>query len=248
MPKFAVCYIPEENSDLYKRGTEILGYDIRKKKRVDNVELLKAKFGDFDESWVKKARVYGLHCTIGDAIEYNPATISLDAVAKEVKKVLNCFDPKHHFVLQKAKDFVVFGEPPKYWGNHLCAIRYDTNDYFKILETLIVAAINRLGTGSGYLDDYNADANIYGAEYYKASRTKYFYADSLFDDYEPHFTLLHPYTGPVNNIEKIRVIINKIFSGNGEIVLKSICLLCQKDMTSNYEIFEEFELYKLHSL
>jgi hypothetical protein len=69
MPKFAVYYVPEEGDELYRLGSSVVGYDIRKRETVQTLGELQ-HISSFTDHWVQKARPYGFHLTIGDSIDF----------------------------------------------------------------------------------------------------------------------------------------------------------------------------------
>jgi len=71
---------------------------------------------------------------------------------------------------------------------------YDPKEYLCIFHTLIVARINPLGIGSGFLKRYLAQSEQQ-LQPHLAQRTRLFYSFTVFDHWYPHFTLLNPYTG-----------------------------------------------------
>ena len=96
MPKFAVDYFPQNTGCLYKLGSSTLGSGVRKQRPVETMEELKHISG-FKEEWTSKARPYGFHLTISDAIDFNLAEIL--KIEQEIDDILSCFNPEHEFKL-----------------------------------------------------------------------------------------------------------------------------------------------------
>lgn len=65
MAKFAVYYIPPADSLLYRRGSEILGYDVRQGVFLPEENPTRAVLTEFDPAWVAKPQTYGFHITTG---------------------------------------------------------------------------------------------------------------------------------------------------------------------------------------
>ncbi len=230
MPKFAVYYIPKESSKLYRLGSSVVGYDVRKHKFVPTLKALRS-IPHFTDQWLTKARPYGFHLTIGDAIDFDMERIA--TVEKEVADILGCFDPAHTFTLHRRQnDFVTF------WGPAV-VLRYDPNDYLKILHTVIAARVHPLGTGSGYLRRYLQDPEKEAELSYRSQRIKMFFSPTIFDSYSPHFTVLNPHTGESRN--ELTQLFADIFGGFNEIVIRSISLLVQPAKEENWQIYREFE-------
>ncbi len=233
MPKFAVYFVPEAESDFYRFGASILGYDVRTCQAVRMLPELQEQLPDFKEDWVKCARPYGFHLTIGDSINFNPGTLS--QIKHELSDILNCFGSKHPFILRRHED-----EPVSIWGGQreIVVLRYKPNVHLRMFHALVVARINVLGLGSGYLNRYLSNPNQYAGKPHQALRIQKFYAPYVLSDYTPHFTLLNPYTGNEHN--RIKQIFSKTFSRFCEISIASICLLVQMDEDDEWKIHKEF--------
>lgn len=228
MPKFAVYYVPKKEDRFYELGTSILGYDVRARKRVPIAKELHDLQG-FDPDWVKKAQKYGFHLTIGDAIDF---VGNLHTIEKEIADIVACFHPDHCFTLEKSTGFVTR------WSNAV-VLRYDPNDFLKILHTLIVARVNPLGSGSGYLQRYLSGINQYTEQCYH-HRIMKFYSPYVLDSYSPHFTLLDPYTG--QDYQSVKQLFSTMFSDFPCLKLDSVCLMIQMREDKNWIIYKEFDL------
>jgi hypothetical protein len=79
---FAIYFIPPEDSELYQFGTEVLGYDIRKRQ-------LKASPW---QEYVGGAREFGFHLTICDVLYFFSETHAKSAV-EEIKFLAKTFKP-----------------------------------------------------------------------------------------------------------------------------------------------------------
>ncbi len=237
MPKFAVYYVPRGEDEFYRLATEILGYDVRARKPVQMSENLKNRFlslGGFVEGWVRDAHPYGFHLTISDAIDFNFGDIM--SIEKEIDDIMNCFSPDNPFTLQSLKnDFVTFW---RVQNGDAVVLRYDPNDYLKVLHTLVVARVHTLGVGSGYLQRYLKDPSQYEERPYRAHRILKFYSPTVLDSYSPHFTLLNPYTG---ENKELSCLFSEMFGKFSEIRIDSICLLLQMSKDENWQIYREFK-------
>ncbi len=74
MPILAVYIIPNEHDILYRAGSSFLGYDIRAERKC--APMLADTLDPVDiESWLGMAPTFGMHATIGDALDYAEETI-----------------------------------------------------------------------------------------------------------------------------------------------------------------------------
>lgn len=231
MPKCAVLYIPRAEDELYQLGTSILGYDVRASKFVHITEKLHVE--GVNRDWVTKAQLYGFHLTIGNAIDFN--FCDLLPIEQEIRDIIACFNPDHHFTLCQCAPFVAF------WGDHseIVVLRYSPNDYLKMLHALIVARVNPLGISSGYVQEYLKNFDQYSTSC--RQKIKKFYSPWVLDDYLPHFTLLDPYTG--NDYDNISRLFSEMFGQISQITLDSICLSIQTQGGEPWKIYKEFNLY-----
>ena len=234
MLKFAVYYIPEQEDGFYQLGTNILGYDIRKCQAVTMPSHLQSQFGQFDSSWNMHSQLYGLHLTINDALDCNWAT--LPQIERELVNLLACFDPSHRFTLQRCDDTPVEirGEP----RDQRLVLLYEPNKYLSMLHTLIVARINPLGIGSAYLQRYLT--HLQDMQPHRAQQIRLFYSSKVLDNWSPHFTLLHPYTGdePIH----IASVLAELFHPYKLLTIRSVCLLIQLEDNTHWQIYREFQL------
>ena len=234
MPKFAVFYVPRAEDELYHLGTSILGYDVRASKNLKIPKELEDRLKGFDQGWVKYSRPFGFHLTISGAVDFRFGDML--SIEREIDDILDCFDPEHPFTLRKSMDnFVTF------WGKQeeVVVLRYDPNEYMRMLHTLIVARVQSLGTGSNSLRRYLEDPKRYADRPYGAHRVLKFYDAPILDGYSPHFTLLNPYTG--NNHEELVRHFSELFGHFSNITVDSICLLVQMHERENWKILREFK-------
>jgi len=235
MPKYGVYYIPRAESDFYRLGTSILGYDVRTECPAKMPAALHDRLGEYDRSWVQRAQPYGFHLTIGDAIDFSPS--SLSAIEHEIADLVRCFTPEKPFVLQRReKDLVAF------WGGQkeIVVLRYEANVRLQLFHSLIVARVNPLGHSSGYLRRHLEDPSGYGEQPQHAQRILKFYAPFVLDDYAPHFTLMNPYGG--KDWASLEHALRQIFEPFSVIHLESICLLVQMETDGMWSIHREFRL------
>ena len=228
MAKFAVYYVPKKEDEFYELGTSILGYDVRARMHVPIAKELQ-DLQEFECDWVKKAQQYGFHLTIGDAIDF---VGNLYTIEKEIADIVACFHPDHCFTLKKCE------EPVTRWGKAV-VLRYDPNDFLKILHTLIVTRVNPLGNGSGYLQRYLSGIDQYSEQCYHYRIMK-FYSPYVLDSYLPHFSLLSSYAG--QDYQSVEQLFSTMFNQFPCLKLDSLCLMIQMHEDENWIIYREFDL------
>ncbi|GAC1472967.1 MAG: hypothetical protein NVS2B12_28360 [Ktedonobacteraceae bacterium] len=234
MPKFAVYCIPQGDDPFYRLGTHVLGYDVRARASVAMPPDIHDSLGHFDEAWVHASRPFGFHMTIGDAIDCAWSTIPL--VERELANLLACFDPARPFTLQRPAHTTVgvWGET----GRNTLVLLYEPGISLRMLHTLIVARINPLGTGTGYLQRYlmQPEQEI---QPYKTQQMRMFHSPTIFENWYPHFTLLNPYTG--EDVQHMASSLAHLFEPYSKLTVQTISLLVQGDDETNWHIYREFQ-------
>lgn len=229
MSRFAVYYVPPADSELYRLGTGILGYDVRAGERVERGWWVDDDLGGWDEEWVKWARPYGFHCTLGDAINFQAH--ELPAIEWELEELWDCLDPTNSLTLwQREEEPVRIPEG----GEGPVTLRYVPNQSLIAFATMVVARINVLGSGSGYLKRLEEDPDQFEDRPHRARRIQKFYSPTILDDWRPHFTLLNPYRGP--NPEGVSERLASTFAHFQEIELRSVCLMVQDHPQEDWRI------------
>lgn len=75
MPVFAVYIIPARQHPLYQIGSAFMGYDVRTATR--SKPMLADLYGLAEmDSWIGRARIFGFHATLGDALEYDEESVA----------------------------------------------------------------------------------------------------------------------------------------------------------------------------
>ncbi len=235
MPKFAIYYIPQADDPFYRLGTIVLGYDVRNRTSVAPPSDFQENLGPLDAGWTAISRSYGIHLTITEAIDCHQAT--LPQIERELADLLNCFDPAHLFTPRRRSESPVgiWGET----GKHSLVLLYEPNEYLRMLHTLLVARINPLGQGSGFLKHYLAHPEQ-ELQPHRAQQIRLFYSPTVLDNWYPHFTLLNPYTG--GEPEHMASRLTQLFEPYSLLTVRTICLLVQMDDNENWQIYQEFHI------
>lgn len=231
MPWFAVFHIPEADSELYRLGSSVLGYDVRAQQRVPLAPEVAARTGLLPDEWVTWAQPLGFHMTIGDVVEF-PAG-DLVTIERELEDLLGCLDPDRPFKLRAHSEGLVrFFNPSR----NALVLAYEPNAQLQMLHTLVVARLNPLGVTS-YQQRYLQDPNQYGNRPHVIRRIRKFGSAYGLDTWIPHFTLLLPYPGP--DYDRIADLFSDVFGCFSEIKVRSVCLLLKGD-DGFWRVWREF--------
>jgi hypothetical protein len=231
MAKFAIYTIPPADHDLYRVGSEILGYDIRAGQNLPDVTEARSRLGDFDPVWVSRAVQYGFHLTTAGTYEYDPAALNMDTVIEACDMLLSCINPLNPMRLtQHPTEFI--------WQGGFTGLRYDANSAFQTLHTILCTYLPRFGVNSRSLRRLRDDTSVLGDAHHMAQRTHHFFTPYIFDDFTPHFTLLNPYTG--GHPDAVREVLLNMVGHVREVEVESVCLVRLQDGAERYEIVHEF--------
>jgi len=166
---FAVYFVPRADSDFYKFGSEVIGYDVRSNKRIDTQW----------EPIVGAARNFGFHLTICDALYFHNTAEVRQAVAE---------------VLHLAKELAPFElRNLKIKHDHPCmnsvAISVtDPSDELHCIHHELVQRIYRRAAASDYVLDQTLRDQYGGSD--KSHMIGRYRALNILHRFQPHFTLL----------------------------------------------------------
>lgn len=142
MPVLAVYIIPHAEDTLYRVGTDFLGYDVRMGKLFEPMLWEMYDKAGFN-TWLGRARIFGFHATLGDALEY-----AEDAIP-EVKTRLRWIAKRiPSFTLINGRFHETFRNVPK-----TLAATFDSPDgRLQELHHLVVTAVNVLYRSSPFFE------------------------------------------------------------------------------------------------
>lgn len=257
MPRFAVYFVPDSSNELYRLGTSIVGYDVRGEQVNLAASELQERFatvvgrpgsrdgsrGAFDPSWVEKCGRFGFHLTIGDAIDCK--TEALEAVEEKIGELLLCLNPEHSLELQPRDD----GEWVGFFGKRIVALKYKPSDALRLLETLVVALVNPLGISSGEHRESNEKLRTEqppSTLTFHEQRKLQFCSWTVFDSYLPHFTVLDPCPGLLEEAAT-RVLIREFLAWEfsefrAGVRVTNVCMMVQDDCEKPWRIRREFPI------
>ena len=235
MPVLAVYIVPHADTVLYQVGSDFLGYDIRAGKKF--TPLLVAKYGEATViPWIKRARPFGFHATLGDAMEYDEELLS------EVKMRLQWISTRvSPFMLTNGRFHDTFRGVPR-----VLSATFDSPDgTLQELHRLVVTMINVLHRSSPFsarMESFDNDDKEFIIRYGMPHAR-------LLDRFDLHFSFAT--TLPTNEEEHVYEelkdeIVKRtgLFQRDDHQVLNvdEICLLKQSDDDSYFHIVETYPL------
>lgn len=231
MAKFAVYTIPAADSALYRRGSEILGYDVRTGELLPETNETRAALPEFDPAWVKQPQSYGFHMTTGYSLFFEIER--LPEIERTMEDVFNCFSSTTEFWLHPAQsDHVPF------WRDEIVVLHYEPNPMMLLLHAMLITQVNPLGTGSNPSRKF-AEADPTTLDPVQAHRVRQYYTPYMLDGWRPHFSLMYPYTGTMPAAMRDALI--ALFPAE-PLRVESICLCVRDDHETHYKLHREFHL------
>lgn len=229
MAKFAVYFVPEETSEFYQLASKVVGYDVRAQSDCMPPRELEQQFTPWMTEWGTLSRPYGLHLTIGDAITFDPKQV--ENIATELESLLACFGPDDVFELTQCAELI-----PD-WGKSI-VLRYDASPALLMFHALVIARLNTLGSGSLYTPPYISPELRYQDAPVKLKQIQKFHSPTVLGHFQPHFTLLNPFTG--NQKQELVETLTHLFAPFNSISVSSICLLIQSQDDKPWQIYREY--------
>jgi len=227
MPMFAVYYIPPAESDLYKMGAQILGYDIRTETLLTD-NPIRNQFDNFDPEWSVIPQQFGIHATIGHTLYYDEEM--LPEIEAEIESILNLFDPDKHFWLTPDHPYI-----PRFSQN--ITVYYSANQAFQMFHALIIARVHPLGTHHPLKEEGDAGYQQYMTGAW-AHRIEQYHHFGILDDWHPHLGLLRPIPEVVR--QQVRQQTLALLPTPTPLTVDTICLLVRDDDATHFRIHREF--------
>lgn len=165
---FAVFFVPSEDSDLYKFGSAVIGYDVRSRQQVDSQW----------QAYVGQAAQFGIHLTICDALYFRNNAEVVSAIAEVIylAKEFSAFELRH---LRLKHDY-----PRK---DQVAISIVDASDELHSLHSELVHRLYRRAVASDYtLKHASIDQGIAGNGLHMMNR---YHAPFILNRFQPHFTL-----------------------------------------------------------
>ena len=228
LARFGLYFVPQPGR-LFEVGSAITGYNVRTGQTVGPPGFVMPE-------WQIGSSEFGFHVTVTDAIYFDPA--DLDHLRRHTREVLSCFNPANRYMLEK--------QHVEFWGedNQLAVLKLQPNREVQMLHDVGVASLHPLGAGSEYTDAYQRDpAGYFSASPFQINQTKHFYAPYIFDNFNPHFTLLNPYRGSPEEQRDIEARLVAEFEFVEELEIDSLALVVQGAGEAHFRIVEEFSLH-----
>lgn len=211
--EFAIYFIPE--GTIYNLGSQIIGYDIKKKLVTKNASIVKLPN--------YKAGQYGFHLTLTDVVEINLNQLS--KVLKTIKTICRVSIFKSISLIFDKIDIMP--------NANVYALQFKNSIRLWILHVFLVIFVQRLGTDSGYNHNVKMSA-------WRRIKTRYFLSPYIFDDFLPHMSLASDVDQ--NTVNQLHVLINKKLPKLSVLKIDTIAVVVRRGESKYFEILESIKL------
>jgi hypothetical protein len=226
----AVYIIPQQTDALYKLGSEILGYDIRKRQEVECER--------FDKlcPYVGSAREFGFHLTLADALLFatQSAVDRIEAELRMLTKEFSAFALSGFHVvdgIDERGDIVLGCE--------------DKSGTLEAMHHEMVSRVYRTAISSHYLSGASRDHSTIEDKRDNLMMQRYG-APFILNRFRPHFTLFsRPPQDPSTRSEVVRTlksVMSKI--GSDHLEIHELALVTRSAQDPHWRIHEVFQLTK----
>ena len=185
---YAVYFVPEEDSEIYRFGSKVLGYDLRKRCALPSTW----------DKYVGSAADFGFHLTIADALYY-PCQRDIDLLCKDLEFIIKDFHPfSLRFEMQERF-------PNK---NSISLVCYDESGILEAMHCELVFRCYRQAVGSNYSlgrTSIHPDLNRPRDKL----MTQRYHAPYILQMFKPHFTLLA--NVPTNKMEEVALEVKELY-------------------------------------
>jgi hypothetical protein len=219
---FAAFFIPPSDSALYRFGSDILGYDVRARAKVQT------KW----DGHVGRAATFGIHLTVCDALYFRSKTERLMA-ASEASFICSDFE---RFRLQDLQIKCHFPD------NHSVAITCrDMSGQLEALHTEFVQRIYRRAFASDYtLGNVEMDRPTLVSD--RRFMMRRYHAPYVLSEFKPHFTLLSKWQNEeTEELCELERLLEREASGNG-IEVAELAIMTRDPGESCWSISESIKL------
>ena len=175
--RFAVYLCPPAGDPFYQLGSELVGHDVRARRALPLPDFLRPE-------WQRDAQPYGFHLTLVEGFYTDPA--QLPAIEAETRGCCACLSP--------AADLRLTGGRLEVWRGQVIVWRLNASPDLRVLQTLLSARLAPFVTHSPFDDEVREHPGRY-AEPYQRARLKLLRTPRGLDSWEPHYTLVQPFTG-----------------------------------------------------
>lgn len=216
MKQIAIYFIPSDDK-LYKKGSEIIGYDILKGRKANtskNKQILLA------QKLNRQSRQFGFHLTLTDVVDIDELQLT-----KAVKRTEFIFKLPIFRDIKVEKDKI--GLMP---NANVLAIQFKNNLKLFLLHILLIFFVQKLGCKSNYSN------HIESLNLLRIMKTRLFLSPYIIDDFIPHITLIKDFPSKLS--KEMMPYIKKSFKSCTYLNIKQIAIVIKESEEEYFRILE----------
>ncbi|HPY93077.1 MAG: DUF1045 domain-containing protein [Methanothrix sp.] len=220
---FAVYLVPNDSSEIYRFGSKVLGYDVRKSCTVES---------DWSE-YVGFAADFGFHLTIADVLYY-PCQRDIDLLCKTVE-----------FVAQELHPFSLSAEIKERFPNDssISLVCHDKSGTLESMHYEMVFRCYRQAVASNYslgLSSCDRDSSLPRDDL----MIKRYHAPYILQRFNPHFTLLTEV--PPDKMDEVarelKEIYETVMKKEQQILINDIAIMVKSQPDRPWQIKQRIQL------
>ncbi len=219
--RFAVYLCPPAESEYYRLGSEVLGYDVRAGKELP----LPA---DVRPEWQTASGPYGFHLTLLEGFWCAPET--LPEIEAELRACVACLSPTADLSLHNGT--VVRATTH---GDRGIGQIFNPSPDLLMFHAFLLARLARFVTHSPFFDRLVANPDRYPEAYQKA-RLALLKTPRGLDTYEPHYTLVDPFGGSEEEGEALRQRLEILMAPWAEQTYNSVALFVKPEGELRWQV------------
>lgn len=215
MKQFAIYHIPS-NNDLYKKGNEIIGYDILNQSVIDSVN----RYYQLTKNLNYESMVYGFHLTLTDVVE-----IDEERFNKAMQRAEFIFKLSIFRGIRIEKDKIDIMPNAK-----VLAIQYKSNLKLFLLHFLLIIFVQRLGFKSHYSD------HVHDLSLFQKIKTKLFLSPYIIDDFLPHLSLVQNFM--IKQHKEVFQYIKRTFKDDEYLEIRQIAIVTKEPSEMHFKVLK----------
>jgi len=225
--QLATYIIPSNNSDFYKKGSQLIGYDYFNRNLYDVVDN---KDIDFFRNYVGLAKDYGFHLTIGDVIYIQKNQVN--NIINEIRWIARCINPFYLHINDVEKNY--------FWNNDIALSCSEESGNLEVFQSEIVSKINIKSLGSNYNFKSSILENLTNLSPRDKTMIEHYFTPNTLQNYKPHFTLCSYFdvisTSDLEQLEQIaKKLFNHYLNKKKTIFVDKVYILIKSSTSSKWE-------------
>lgn len=222
--RFAVYLCPPAESEYYRLGSEVLGYDVRARTDLPLPE-------DVQPDWQTGGGPYGFHLTLLEGFSCAPE--SLPEIEAELRACVACLSPTADLALHDGE--VVRATTH---GDRGIGQIFRPSPDLLMFHAFLLGRLSRFVTHSPFFDRLAVNPDRY-PEPYQQARLRLVSTPRGLDTFEPHYTLVDPFGGSEEEGEALRQRLDTLMAPWREQHYDSVALFVKPEGELRWQVWAD---------